>query len=77
MPLQHVDKNFDLGIIGEEIKAQKVVKKGDKEKMTEIKLGKVLAHKYNIGLALVDITKIDKLGKDAVYTLSDYKMMIW
>ena len=36
-----------------------------------------MAHKHNIGLALVDITKMDKLGMDAEYSLSDYKMMLW
>mmetsp|Transcript_19163 Transcript_19163/g.32667 ORF Transcript_19163/g.32667 Transcript_19163/m.32667 type:complete len:87 (-) Transcript_19163:137-397(-) len=42
-----------------------------------LKLGKVIQNKFNSGIALIDMTKLDKLGANAVYNLSDYKALLW
>ena len=42
-----------------------------------MKIGKVITNKFNQGIAQVDITKIDKLGPDAEYFISDYRVMLW
>lgn len=57
---------------GEQIFARK----GD-DSSKAVKIGKVIAAKYNIGIALVDLTKIDKLGSSIRIFLDDYKVMLW
>ena len=42
-----------------------------------MKIGKVLTNKYNCGIALVDMTKLDKIGTNAEYRLDDYRVIIW
>ena len=42
-----------------------------------MKLGKVLISKHNIGIALIDLTKMDKLGSNIRIYLDDYKVMLW
>ena len=41
-----------------------------------MKIGKVLVNKYNCGIALVDVTKLDKIG-NAEYRLDDYRVILW
>ena len=71
VPLENVDKSFDLEIKGEQIFG----KKGEDGKL--VKIGKVLASKHNIGIALIDLTKLDKLGSQVRIFLDDYKVMLW
>ena len=68
VPLENVDKSFDLEIKGEQIFG----KKGEDGKL--VKIGKVLASKHNIGIALIDLTKLDKLGSQVRIFLDDYKV---
>ena len=65
LPIQHIDRDFDIPIVSEIIQS------------SGMKIGKVLAHKYNCGIALVDITKLDKIGANAEYRLDDYRVIIW
>jgi hypothetical protein len=42
-----------------------------------MKIGKILSQKYNCGIALVDMTKLDQIGANAEYKLDDYRVIIW
>ena len=64
-PLAQVDKSFDLDLKGEQIVSQGK------------KLGKILTNKFNCGIALVDINKVDKLGANLEYNVSDYRVLLW
>jgi folate-binding protein YgfZ len=65
MPMQHVDKSFDMELKSEEIR------------FGGTKIGKVLANKFNCGVALIDINKLDKIGANAEYRLDEYRVLIW
>ena len=65
MPMEHIDRNFDLPIVSE------IIQGGG------MKIGKVLTNKFNCGIALVDVTKLDKIGANAEYKLDDYRVIIW
>ena len=69
--IHHVDKSFDIDVKGEVIQGRGTGQKKD------IKLGKVLRSKYNTGIALVDLTKLDKVGSNAEYILDDYRLILW
>ena len=87
-PLNYIDKGFDIDVKGEEIfgvynqalidvnKDTDILKTNIEEK-NEMKLGKVLGHEYNCGIALIDIGKMDMIGTNAQYNLSDYRVIIW
>jgi len=69
VPMRLVDTNFnnklqDLTFTGE-----------DQNK--EVKLGKVISQYYNCGIALIDISKVDKLGGNALYRLGDHRAVVW
>ena len=72
IPIQHVDKKFDLDVENEIIQGRAL---GEDSK--SIKLGKVLVNKYNTGIAQIDITKLDNLGANAHYKLDDYRVLLW
>jgi hypothetical protein len=59
VPIAHIDKDFDI-----DVKGEKIVGTGTTQ-TKPIKLGKILTSKYNTGIALVDLTKLDKLGSNA------------
>jgi hypothetical protein len=42
-----------------------------------MKIGKVIANKYNTGIALIDITKLDKIGANAEFKMDDYRVILW
>jgi hypothetical protein len=42
-----------------------------------MKIGKVIASKYNCGIALIDITKLDKIGANAEFKMDDYRVILW
>jgi len=42
-----------------------------------MKLGKVLCHHRNVGIAQISIDKLDELGTNAIYNISDYRILIW
>ena len=60
------DSGFDLDLKGENI----VDEKGKK-------LGKVLANSTNMGVALVDLTKLSKNGSNHKYSVADHRAFIW
>ena len=72
VPIQFLDKDFDLDLKGEEIFGSR---EGESKK--PVKLGKVLTNRYNSAVALLDASKMDKLGPDATYHLSDYQVIVW
>ena len=61
-----VDDKFDLDLKGEQI----IDEKGKK-------LGKVLTNANNIGIAMVDLQRLNKNGSEHKYSLSDYRTFLW
>ena len=41
------------------------------------KLGKVLANSTNMGVALVDLTKLSKNGSNHKYSVADHRAFLW
>ena len=75
-PLNYIDKDFDIDVIGEEIFGEynpalhNVTPETNTETIvvednSKIKLGKVLGNQYNSGIALIDINKLDLVGTNA------------
>jgi len=60
-------------VVGEQITA----KKPSQEDAKPVRLGKVLATTKNIGVAMIDITKLDELGTNTKYLLDDYEIALW
>lgn len=65
-PLRQVNRSFDLQLNGEEIRDSKGKK-----------FGKVLGSQYNVGTALIDVTKLKEDMSNETYHLSDYRILIW
>ena len=65
MPMQHIDTTFEMPIVNEEIQGG------------GMKIGKVIANKFNCGIALIDITKLDKIGANAELKMDDYRVILW
>ena len=60
------DQGFDLDLKGENI----VDEKGKK-------LGKVLTNSTNMGVALVDLTKLNKNGSNHKYSIAEHRAFLW
>ena len=71
VPIAHIDKSFDI-----DVKGEKILGIGTEQKKP-LSLGKILTNKYNTGIALIDLTKLDKLGSNAKYNLDDYRLILW
>ena len=41
------------------------------------KIGKMIVNHKNIGVALLDIEKIDSLGGNKAYFLDDFRLLTW
>lgn len=61
-----VDRSFEEGMTGLEVKDQK-----------GIKIGKILGSQFNMGTLLVDIPRLFKNGPEAKYYLDDKQVIIW
>lgn len=65
-PATYADEEFDINIKGLEIRDQKGKK-----------LGKVLAQEKNIGIAMVDLNKLNKNGANHEYKLEGFRTYLW
>lgn len=66
-PASFVDTGFDIPLIGEEIKDSKGKR-----------LGKVIAAKCNMGIALVDLNRLNKNGPNHEYRVQgDFRTYLW
>ena len=65
-PLDLVDLGFDEELKGQDIKDSKGKK-----------LGKVLASRNNLGIALVDIMRLNSNGAGHEYTLDGHRSLLW
>ena len=66
-PAGHVDSGFNISLKGEEIKDAKGKK-----------LGKIIASEKNMGIALVDVNRLNKNGQNHEYkTLHDFRTYLW
>ena len=65
-PISHVDRGFDINLKGENI----IDTKGKK-------LGKVFAQQNNVGIALVDLARLNKNGPNHEYKLGDFRAYLW
>ena len=65
-PLRLVNRKFDIDLMNEEIRDSK-----------GRKLGKVLGSQYNVGTALIDVTKLKDMMSNETFFLSDYRVLIW
>lgn len=66
-PVHHVDLGFDLNL-----KTQEIVDSKGK------KLGKVIAQQNNVGIALVDLARLNKNGPNHEYRLlGDFRTYLW
>lgn len=78
MPFKFIDHEFDLDLKDESINGSYFLSKPTEESNNEkIKLGKVLCNHKNIGIAQIGIDKLDDLGTNAIYNISDYRILIW
>ena len=65
-PFRYIDRGFDLDIEGQSILDQKGKK-----------VGKVIAHELNMGVALVDMPKIEVNGPKHKYSLAEHRVVMW
>lgn len=66
-PASHVDPGFNISLKGEEIKDSKGKK-----------LGKILTSEKNMGIALVDLNRLNANGPNHEYkTLHDFRTYLW
>lgn len=54
-----------------------VVTGTDNTTKQQITLGKILTQRNNIGIAVVDITKVDKLGGNTKFNIGPYRALMW
>ena len=65
-PLQMLDQGFDIDVKGEII----LDAKGKK-------LGKVLGHQNNMGIAIVDLNRLNTNGPNHEYRIGDFRTFLW
>lgn len=65
-PISYVDRGFDINLKGETI----LDAKGKK-------LGKVFAQQNNVGIALVDLARLNLNGPNHEYKLGDFRAYLW
>ena len=66
-PAGHVDPGFNISLKNEEIKDSKGKK-----------LGKIIASEKNMGIALIDVNRLNKNGQNHEYkTLHDFRTYLW
>jgi len=65
-PLEMIDTGFDEALKGMEIKDSK-----------GRKLGKILASENNIGVALVDLARLNQNGANHEYTVEGQRTLLW
>jgi hypothetical protein len=70
VPLHYINEQFNLDI-------KKLPLTGEDISGNLVRLGKVVSQNSNIGLALVDINKLDALGGNAKYTIGNYRVIVW
>ena len=50
---------------------------GENASGKRVSLGKILSQQWNCGIALIDISKVDKLGGNTKYFIGDKRAIIW
>ena len=66
-PHSGIDRDFD----GFDLKGEIILDAKGK------KLGKVLASQYNVGVAMIDLNKLNANGPNHAYKLSGYRAIMW
>lgn len=62
-----LDRDFD----GLDLKGEVIVDENGK------KLGKVLTSQFNVGVALIDLNRLNTNGPNHAYQLSGYRALLW
>ena len=65
-PLEMIDEGFDIDLKGTEIKDSKGKR-----------LGKVVAHRNNMGIALIDLMRLNANGPNHEYNIDGLKSIMW
>ena len=65
-PLEMIDQGFDLDLVGTEIKDSKGKR-----------VGKVLTHRNNMGIALIDLMRLNSNGPNHEYNIDGLRSLMW